>query len=148
MNGKTQPFTCLDEETGSILLRRLHPWINNFNDVVLFLLQSNMDIKYIGSGPAAKALVYYITDYITKGTLPMHVGLSAVIAAIRKTEGLYATGEDPAEAVARRKSFLIKCVNAMIGRLELSHQQVMSYIVGGGDHYCSHQFVSLYWGDM
>ncbi|KZV58932.1 hypothetical protein PENSPDRAFT_554131, partial [Peniophora sp. CONT] len=28
MNGKTQPFTCLDEETGSILLRRLHPWIN------------------------------------------------------------------------------------------------------------------------
>ncbi|KZV75924.1 hypothetical protein PENSPDRAFT_570654, partial [Peniophora sp. CONT] len=148
MSGKTQPFTEIDEETGSILLRRLHPWINNFNDVVLFLLQSNMDIKYIGSGPAAKALVYYITDYITKGTLPMHVGLSAVIASIRKTEGLYAPGEDATVATAKRRSFLIKCVNAMMGRLELSHQQVMSYVVGGGDYYCSHQFVPLYWGDM
>jgi hypothetical protein len=28
-----------------------------------------MDIKYIGSGEAARALVYYVTDYITKATL-------------------------------------------------------------------------------
>ncbi|VDC00928.1 unnamed protein product [Peniophora sp. CBMAI 1063] len=152
IDGSTQPLTEIDEETGSILLRRLHPWINNFNDVVLFLLQSNMDVKYIGSGQAAKALVYYITDYITKGTLPMHVGLAAVISAIKKTEAAMqvdaASDEDPIAASVQRRRFLIKCVNAMMGRVELSHQQVMSYLVGGGDFYASHQFASLYWGDM
>jgi hypothetical protein len=50
-------LTELDEETQSILLRRLHSRINNFNNVVLFLMQCNMDIKYIGSGEAATALV-------------------------------------------------------------------------------------------
>ncbi|VDC05031.1 unnamed protein product [Peniophora sp. CBMAI 1063] len=148
IDGHTTPFTELDEETGAILLRRLHPWINNFNDVVLFLLRSNMDVKYIGSGQVAKALVYYITDYISKGTLPMHVGLAAVIAAIKKMELSAPADSDEVTANVQRRRFLIKCVNAMMGRVELSHQQVMSYLVGGGDFYSSHQFASLYWGDM
>ncbi|KAH7906877.1 hypothetical protein BJ138DRAFT_1137801 [Hygrophoropsis aurantiaca] len=79
MNGSTRALTELDPETLSILLKRLHPWINNFNDLILFLLQCNMDIKYIGSGEAAKALVYYVTDYISKTDLQTHVGLAALI---------------------------------------------------------------------
>ncbi|KAJ6615011.1 hypothetical protein B0H10DRAFT_1802260, partial [Mycena sp. CBHHK59/15] len=54
------------------------PRIDNFNDFVLFLLKCNMDIKYIGSGEAAKALMFYIMDYITKSTLPAHVRLSVI----------------------------------------------------------------------
>jgi hypothetical protein len=42
-----------------------------------------MDIKYIGSGEAAKALVYYVTDYITKENLVTHVGLQALAYAIK-----------------------------------------------------------------
>lgn len=57
VTGQTCPSTSLDPDISSVLLCRLHPWINNYNDVTLFLLQSNMDIKFIGSGPAAKALV-------------------------------------------------------------------------------------------
>lgn len=82
ISGQTRTATSLDPDTSSILLCRLHPWINNYNDVVLFLLQCNMDIKFIGSGPAAKALVYYITDYITKNNLHIHAGLQMLQAAI------------------------------------------------------------------
>lgn len=39
----------------------------------------------------------------------------------------------------------MKSVNALMARQELSHQQVMSYLVAGGDHYKSHSFVSLSW---
>ncbi len=84
VNGQTRSLTELDPETSSILLRRLHPWINNYNDLILFLVQCNMDIKYIGSGEAAKALVYYVTDYITKQSLPTHIGFSALQYAIVK----------------------------------------------------------------
>ncbi|EGN93339.1 hypothetical protein SERLA73DRAFT_64104 [Serpula lacrymans var. lacrymans S7.3] len=82
INGNTRALTELDAETQSILLKRLHPCINNFNDLVLFLFRCNMDLKYIGSGEAAKALVYYVTDYITKSQLPTHVGLAAILYAI------------------------------------------------------------------
>jgi hypothetical protein len=54
ITGEVNPLTHLDAETESILLRRLHPHINNFNQLVMFLLRCNMDIKYIGSGEAAK----------------------------------------------------------------------------------------------
>ncbi|KAH7905411.1 hypothetical protein BJ138DRAFT_1138284 [Hygrophoropsis aurantiaca] len=61
----------INGKTESIGLRRLHPRINNFNDVVIFLLQCNMDIKY--------ALVYYIN-------LQVHTGISALNYAIHRNE--------------------------------------------------------------
>ena len=39
---------------------------------------------------------------------------------------------------------LIMVINSMLSRQEVSHQQVMSYLVGGGDHYASHRFRLLY----
>ena len=82
INGETRAQTELDPETHSILLRRLQPRINCYNDVLTFLFQSNNDIKFIGSGEEAKPLTYYVTDYITKSPLPTHIGLSALHAAI------------------------------------------------------------------
>ncbi|EGN98200.1 hypothetical protein SERLA73DRAFT_56115 [Serpula lacrymans var. lacrymans S7.3] len=136
-------MTDLDPETQSILLKRLHPWINNFNDLILFLFCCNMDIKFIGSGEPAKALVYYVTDYITKSQLPTHVGLAAVLYAIWqndvKFEGLVGS------SLAVNRSLFTKTINTIMARQEVSHTQVMSYLVGGGDYYCSHSFWSLKW---
>ncbi|KAA1478248.1 hypothetical protein DENSPDRAFT_861822 [Dentipellis sp. KUC8613] len=146
MDGKTKAVTDLDPETQSVRLRRLHPWINNFNDVVMFLLKCNMDIKFIGSGEAAKALIFYITDYITKSSLPTHVGLRALTSAIKSNGLKFAQSDADHETVGR--SLLTKVVNSMMARQELSHQQVMSYLVGGGDHYTSHMFQPLHWGSL
>lgn len=149
IDGTTRPFTMLDEETGSILLRCLHPRINNFNDVIIFLLQCNMDIKYIGSGEAAKALTFYVTDYITKPCLPVHVGFAAIMYALEQNDLKFAGKEDTRDnAALRERSLLTKSVNAMMSKTELSHQQVMSYLVGGGDHYTGHTFRTLYWGSF
>lgn len=147
INGITRAFTELDEETQSILLRRLHPRINNFNDVVLFLMQCNMDIKYVGSGESAKALIYYVTDYITKESLATHVGLGALTYAINRNDVKYS--EDKTSSSSQRsRSLFVKTVNSMMARQEMSHQQVMSYLIGGGDHYKSDTFRLLKWADM
>ena len=42
---------------------------------MLFLFKCNIDIKFIGSDKADKALIYYIMDYITKASLPMYLSL-------------------------------------------------------------------------
>ncbi|EGO30262.1 hypothetical protein SERLADRAFT_412311 [Serpula lacrymans var. lacrymans S7.9] len=135
INGSTHSLTELDSETQGILLWRLHPKINNFNDIVIFLLKCNMDIKYVGSGEAAKALLYYISDYITKSTLPVHVGLDALRYAIKQNKKKFPQSDDTPELV-RSQSLFTKSVNAIMARQEMSHQQVMSYLIGGGDCYC------------
>ncbi|KAJ7119794.1 hypothetical protein C8R44DRAFT_539000, partial [Mycena epipterygia] len=152
IDGSTRALTELDEATQSILLKRLHPRINNFNEFVIFLLRCNMDIKYVGSGEAAKALVYYVTDYITKSTLPTHVGLAAIEYAIKKNKDKFdlaagSAAPPPSENVKDRSLFT-KTVMAIMSKQEMSHQQVMSYLIGGGDHYCSHTFKTVRWGDF
>ncbi|KAJ7774869.1 hypothetical protein B0H16DRAFT_1303005, partial [Mycena metata] len=149
IDGSINPFTHLDPATESIVLRRLHPRISNYNELVTFLLRCNMDIKYVGSGEAAKALVYYITDYITKGTLATHVGLVALEYAIKKNQEKF----DPAKNahyldVEVNRSLTTKTIMALMSKQEMSHQQVMSYLVGGGDFYASHTFKVVKWGDF
>jgi hypothetical protein len=146
MNGSTNQNTYVDDETGSIILKRLHPRISNYNELLTFLIRSNVDIKYIGSGEAAKALVFYVTDYITKSELPVHEGLTAIQLAMEKTEKQYSDTSCPSET--RSRSLLIKSLNAIMGRVELSHQQVMSYLIGGGDVYSSHKFRTVIWSDV
>lgn len=145
INGVTIPETVLDEETHSILLRRLHPRIAPFNDVIIFLMKGNMDIKFIGSGEAAKAYLYYITDYITKASLPVYAGLAALSYAIQQTNAKVMVSEGPMLIDNEKKAMTIT-VNSMMGHSEISHQQVMSYLVGGGDHYTSEKFQILHWG--
>ncbi|KIO26437.1 hypothetical protein M407DRAFT_52496, partial [Tulasnella calospora MUT 4182] len=147
IDGSTRPITMLDPDSGSILYRRLHPRINNYNPTTIHGIQSNMDIKHIGSGEGAKACLYYVTDYITKFSLPVHSGLAALSYALKRNNEKF-DGVSWASAETKEKSLLTKSVNAMMARMEISHQQVMSYLVGGGDHYASHTFRNLYWGTL
>ncbi|KAI9057840.1 hypothetical protein FKP32DRAFT_1543094, partial [Trametes sanguinea] len=145
IDGSTCAVTHVEEETGSVILRRLHPRIASYNDLTMFLMQCNMDVKFIGSGEAAKALLYYVTDYITKPSLPVHVGLGALSYAIQKANEKF-PGASTDAAPRETRGALTLTVNRMMSRQEISHQQVMSYLVGGGDVYCSHTFRVLYWG--
>ncbi|KAH7904130.1 hypothetical protein BJ138DRAFT_1138605 [Hygrophoropsis aurantiaca] len=128
------------------MLKRLHPWINNFNDLILFLLQCNMDIKYIGSGEAAKALVYYVTDYISKMELQTHVGLVALLYAIKSNNAKF-DGDFDSSLLQKDRNLITKTVNAIMSRQEMSHQQIMAYFVndGPGDFYTSHKFELLHY---
>lgn len=134
--------TEFDPVTAEICLRCLHGMVNNFNATLLEAIRCNMDIAFIGSGESAKAILYYITDYITKTDLKTHVAFSALKLAIEKL-GEYDPTAD--ETTIRAKRMLQKCAYAMLSHQELSAQQVASWLVGGGDHYTSHMFRNLYW---
>ncbi|KAJ7887527.1 hypothetical protein B0H14DRAFT_2337624, partial [Mycena olivaceomarginata] len=154
ITGEVNPLTHVDPETESIILRRLHPRINNYNQLVIFLLRCNMDIKYIGSGEAAKALIHYVTDYVTKSALATHIGLSAVEYAIKKNGEKFAAVEKAKSGIENgtvdqvNRSLFTKTVMALMSKQEVSHQQVMSYLVGGGDYYTSHTFKPFKWGEV
>jgi hypothetical protein len=103
-----------------------------------------MDTQFIGSGEAAKATVFYTTEYITKGDLPLHVGLQALEYATKMSQVNSSVDLDMTTERNDRK-LITKTVNAIMGKQEMSHQQIMSYLVGGGDHYSSHTFRTFRW---
>lgn len=101
-----------------------------------------MYIKFIGLGAPAKAVLHYITDYITKSQLKTHVAYAALELSVQKL-GEYDPQEDDISVHA--KKLLQKCAYIMLTHQELSAQQVASYLMDYENHFTSHNFKSLYW---
>ncbi|PPQ81895.1 hypothetical protein CVT24_009316 [Panaeolus cyanescens] len=140
-----QPFTIIIEETGEIKLKHVDGTINNFNPIFLCAMRCNMDIKFIGSGTCAKALLYYITDYITKSPLKAHVAFSALETAIDRIGRL---NEDLSVLFDPSKVLLHKSAFSLLSRQELSAQQVAMALLKLNDHYTSHRFRTFYWLEL
>ncbi|PPQ80093.1 hypothetical protein CVT24_006535 [Panaeolus cyanescens] len=138
--GKLIDNTTIDLETGEITYRCLDGLVNNFNETIIKAVCCNMDIKFIGSGPAAKSVIYYVTNYITKSQLKTHVAFAALELAVQKL-GVYDPEDD--ELTVRAKKLLQKCAYSMISHQELSAQQVASYLMDYEDHFKSHKFRNL-----
>ncbi|KAJ6570553.1 hypothetical protein DFH09DRAFT_1313152 [Mycena vulgaris] len=140
-----RPISVFDEETGEFHLRCLDGLVNNFNLTMMKAIRCNMGTKFIGSGPAAKAILYYITDYITKSQLKAHVAYAALELAVNKLKE-FDPVEDDLESRARK--LLQKCAHSLISKQELSAQQVVSYLMDFEDHFTSHDYVNLYWTSL
>ena len=124
-------------------MRRSDPWINNFNEYLIAASRSNMDIKFIWSGNDAKALVYYITDYVTKMSLSFHDTFSLVqkgIASFQKAPQ-QANSES---AIEKSRKLVLRCYNTLASQQELSGVQVASYLMNWDDHYTTHKFQGLF----
>ncbi|THU82764.1 hypothetical protein K435DRAFT_562734, partial [Dendrothele bispora CBS 962.96] len=137
-----RPSTSIDPTTGEIFLRQTNGLINPYNPTMLSALRCNMDIKFIGSGTSAKAILYYVTDYITKAQLKAHVAFGALDAALQRLGPHDAHRETLAE---RGKQLLNRCAYMMLSQQELSAQQVAAYLMEYGDYYSSHRFKPLLW---
>ncbi|EMD32490.1 hypothetical protein CERSUDRAFT_21875, partial [Gelatoporia subvermispora B] len=134
--------STIDPETGQICLRCMDGMINNFNDTVIQAMRCNMDIKFIGNGQDAKAVLMYITDYITKSPLKAHVSYAALEVALTRLSRFDGTLTDVAQ---RARRTLQRAAFALVAQQELSAQQVASYLLDLEDHFTSHSFNNLYW---
>jgi len=132
-----EPATFFDKNMGELTMQKLDGMVNNFNTVMLQAIRCNMDIKFIGSGGLAKAALYYITDYISKAQLKVHVTFTMLEIALKK---LSTRTDNDDNITTKAKQLLMKCANALIGLQELSAPQVVSYVLGLEDHFTSHKF--------
>lgn len=143
MPRKLVAVSTIDPETGNITMRRSDPMINNFNEYLIAACRSNMDIKFIWSGSDAKALVYYITDYVTKMSLSFHdtfVLVQKSIASIVNSSNQ--TNNE--NAIEKSRKLVLRCYNTLASQQELSGVQVASYLMNWNDHYTTHKFQGLH----
>jgi len=64
--------TEVDPKTGALNVKKGEPWINTLTPLVTYLLKCNSDITSLLSGTAIKAIVAYISDYVTKPGLKIY----------------------------------------------------------------------------
>ncbi|CAF3246871.1 unnamed protein product [Rotaria sp. Silwood2] len=143
MPRKLVPVSTIDPDTGHISMRRSDPMINNFNEYLITACRSNMDIKFIWSGSDAKALVYYITDYVTQMSLSFHDTFDFVQKSI--TSIMNSSHQtDKENAIEKSRKLVLRCYNTLASQQELSGVQVASYLMNWDDHYTTHKFQDLY----
>ena len=129
-----------DPETNSIFLLCRDGTVNYFNPYLLVFCRHNHDIKCILSGKAAKAAMFYITDYITKGDLNTHEMLSLLSRAVANLSDSPDESESP---LVRSKRLLHKCLSQFTRQQQIHAQQAARYIRGQDDSIPSHKTVPM-----
>ena len=58
--------TMVDPLTGALMIKKGEPWLNTFTPLITYTLRCNTDTTSLLSGTAIKAIVAYVSDYVTK----------------------------------------------------------------------------------
>ena len=79
-------FKCteVDPETGAINIKKLEEWMNFITPVTTYIMRCNTDDTCLWSGTALKAVIMYVSDYITKTGLKTHVMFDAIKSVFDK----------------------------------------------------------------
>ena len=133
-----------DPETDSIVFVCRDATVNYFNPYILVFCRHNHDIKCILSGKAAKAAMFYITDYITKMDLKTYEMLSLLSHAVSQMPD----ASKPCSSIDNAKILLHKCLSQFSRQQQIHAQQAAWYLRGKGDSISSHNTIPMMSGLM
>ncbi|RDB23672.1 hypothetical protein Hypma_009540 [Hypsizygus marmoreus] len=122
--------------------KRLSGSVNNFCPPLLDILRSNHDIKLIISSGLAKKLAWYLYRYAAKKQLESF-NASALLA--RDFAYQLELNKKTNDILDTNKRLIQRCANTLSRHHEFSAPEVSSYIMGWGDRYESHYYVTIYW---
>ncbi len=134
--------TTVDADSGAINMKKSEPWINTITQVVTYLFRCNTDITCLLSGTAIKAVVMYVSDYITKSSLKTHTIFESIHSIFHKNSEMIG-GSLPMKEKARM--IMTKVVNMISAKMEMGAPMISMYLLGNPDHYMDHKFIPFYW---
>ena len=123
-------------------MKKLEPWLNTFTPLITYLFCCNTDVTSLASGTAIKAVVIYVSDYITKTTLKTHTVFDSLQSVFHKNSEMIG-GTLPMQEKAHH--VMTKIVNLLSAKAEMGSPMICMYLLGDPDHYTSHIFVPFYW---
>ena len=134
--------TEVDPKTGALNIKKGEKWINTLTPIDTYLLRCNTDITSLLSGTAIKAVIAYISDYVTKPGLKTYTIFDTIINVFnRNSEMLGGTQARKCKA----RILLTQIVNSLTAKLEIGGPMASLYILGNPDHYTNKNFVVFYW---
>jgi Helitron helicase-like domain at N-terminus len=139
---KIIPQTIVEAETGALIFKKREEWINTVTPVLTYLMQCNTDVTSLLSGTAIKAVIAYVSDYITKSSLKTYMLFDTIQSVFRKNAD-FLKGDTQRKEKARK--LMTQVVNSLTSRLEMGGPMVCLYLLGNPDHYTNGQFRAFYW---
>ena len=129
------------DETGAIHLQKRELWINTFTPIVTYLYCCNTDITSLSSGTAIKAVVLYVSDYITKSTLKTHTIFDSIKFFFHKSSEMIG-GSLPSQEKACR--IMTKVVNLLSAKAEMGAPITPGrrYYVWAKVHISTHKYIN------
>ena len=128
------------EADGSWGPKRTYRYFNNWCPAILQCLWANHDIKLITNGIEMKDIAWYITHYVAQKQRDS----SNTSALLAKMFAYHHWSEHwNFDLVTRNKKLIQRCANTLSREQELSALEVVSYLMGWGDHYISHHFETI-----
>ena len=135
------PSTTIHPD-GFVTLKKSEEYINTYNDVLAFLVKCNSDVQCLMSGTSVKAIIAYVTDYITKTDLRT-TDMHECIKIVAERRQLRATDEDPElEYVA--KGVLMSLINQFTAMQQVGSPMAAMFLLGFPANYTNRLFVRLY----
>ncbi len=113
-----------------------------FAAALTYLVCCNTDVTNLSSGTAIKAVILYISNYITKTTLKTHVIFDVIRDVFEKNTKILASSVSSKE---KARHLMGKIVNLLAVKQEMGAPMLAMYLMGHPDHYTDHQFKTLYW---
>ena len=130
---------------GTLDYRRTYSFLNGYSPAILSCLRCNNDIKTIIYGKDTKNIGRYLTNYQSKDPSKTY-NMSALLGSALT---YHQTHLPHSESLREQNRMLIyRCFNTLNRQAELSGPQVISYLMNWGDHFTSHQYVSVFWSQM
>ncbi|KNZ72336.1 hypothetical protein J132_04026, partial [Termitomyces sp. J132] len=78
--------TEVDPMMGALNMQKAEPWLNTFTPALTYLFRCNTDVTSLQSGTAVKAVLLYITKYITKMSLKTYTAFEVVRTVLSKNQ--------------------------------------------------------------
>lgn len=134
--------TFVDQSDGHILMKKRERMLNTFSYVLTYLLRCNTDVTSLLSGTSIKAVISYVTDYVTKPTLKTHQIFSSAYDVYEKNSEMIG-GDKDTEDTARK--LMLKIANSLTAKMEIGSPMACLYLLDNPDHYTSHEFAVFWW---
>ncbi|KAJ7828416.1 hypothetical protein B0H13DRAFT_2437799, partial [Mycena leptocephala] len=134
--------THVDDSTGHINIKKTEPQLNTFSRTLTYFSRSNTDVTSLLSGTAVKAVVSYVSDYVSKLGLKTYQAFASVFDVFERNSENLANG---AEGVETARTLMRQMINSMSTKMEIGSPMALMYLLGNPDHYCSHQYVNFPW---
>ena len=134
--------TFVDPSDGHIVMKKQERMLNTFSYPLTYLLRCNTDVTSLLSGTSIKAVISYVTDYITKPTLKTHQIFSSAYDVFQKNSEMIGGNQDMEDAA---RKLLLKIVNALTAKMEIGSPLACLYLLDNPDHYTSHEFAVCWW---
>ncbi|KAJ7655448.1 hypothetical protein B0H17DRAFT_956444, partial [Mycena rosella] len=134
--------TVVDPEDGAIHMKKREAMINCISPDLTYCLRCNTDVTSLLSGTSIKAVVAYISDYVTKASLKIYHIFRAVKDVLnRNTENMGSS----AEGKENTRVLVMQMVNSLSSKLQIGSPMASLYLLGNPDRYTNVVFKPFWW---